>query len=154
MFSKTAVCALIFCSLNYGGQPDKVIVPVWSDPNVVKVTFIDKIILKDLKKYNRPVDAKRYGKYSALHKYGWGSTQFACLNSLWVKESNWSWWSKNKDSGAYGIPQAWPATKLATEGRYWRQSAKLQVDWGLKYVKRTYGTPCSAWSAFKIKGWY
>ena len=86
-------------------------------------------------------------------RYGWDAGQFSCLNSLWNRESGWNAHAANP-SGAYGIPQALPGSKMSTMGADWRDNPATQIAWGLSYVKSTYGTPCGAWSAFQSKGWY
>lgn len=86
-------------------------------------------------------------------RYGWTAGQFSCLNSLWNRESGWNVHAANS-SGAYGIPQALPGSKMSTKGADWRNNPATQIAWGLSYVKSTYGTPCGAWSAFQSKGWY
>jgi hypothetical protein len=83
-------------------------------------------------------------------KYGWGADQFSCLNSLWNRESGWRVHAANP-SGAYGIPQALPGSKM---GAGWQNSARVQVAWGLGYIKSRYGTPCGAWSHSQSTGWY
>jgi hypothetical protein len=86
----------------------------------------------------------------ASSRYGWGSGQFSCLNSLWERESGWNVHASNP-SGAYGIPQALPGSKM---GGDWRNDAAQQISWGLGYIKGRYGDPCGAWGAFQDKGWY
>jgi hypothetical protein len=83
---------------------------------------------------------------------GW-SGQFSCLNSLWEKESGWSVSAANP-SGAYGIPQALPGSKMASSGSDWRSNPATQIDWGLDYISETYGTPCAAWSHSQSNNWY
>ncbi len=90
----------------------------------------------------------------AASRYGWGADQFSCLNSLWMRESGWNLRATNPSSGAYGIPQALPGSKMSAYGSDWRSSARTQIEWGLSYIKGTYGSPCGAWSAFQSKGWY
>lgn len=85
---------------------------------------------------------------------GWSSGQFACLEKLWTRESNWRVNAQNPSSGAYGIPQALPGSKMATFGSDWRTNPRTQIKWGLSYIAERYGTPCGAWSAFQSKGWY
>lgn len=80
--------------------------------------------------------------------------QFNCLESLWNRESGWNHLAVNRSSGAYGIPQAYPAEKLATAGEDWRTNPETQIRWGLSYIEGRYGSPCDAWNAFKSKGWY
>ena len=89
----------------------------------------------------------------ARSRYGWGADQFSCLDSLWQRESGWNVHASNP-SGAYGIPQTLPGSKMGAFGGDWRDSARTQIEWGLDYIDGRYGTPCGAWSAFGSKGWY
>jgi hypothetical protein len=88
-----------------------------------------------------------------LSSYGW-SGQFSCLDELWQKESNWSVTASNAGSGAYGIPQALPGSKMASAGADWQTDAATQIKWGLEYIQSTYGSPCAAWSHETADGWY
>jgi hypothetical protein len=81
-------------------------------------------------------------------------TQFGCLVKLWNKESRWNYKASNPSSGAYGIPQALPGDKMASEGADWRTNAKTQVRWGLGYIENRYGSPCKAWAHSTSVGWY
>jgi hypothetical protein len=89
-----------------------------------------------------------------LGNYGWGSGQFGCLNSLWMKESSWNHRATNGSSGAYGIPQSLPGSKMASAGSDWRTNPATQIKWGLQYIKDVYGSPCSAWSHSQAVNWY
>jgi hypothetical protein len=89
-----------------------------------------------------------------LHKYGWGVSQFGCLDRLWTRESKWSLTATNPSSGAYGIPQALPGTKMASVGSDWRHNPLTQITWGLDYIRIRYGTPCGAWGHSEGSGWY
>ena len=89
----------------------------------------------------------------AERRYGWGAEQFSCLDSLWARESGWNVHAANP-SGAYGIPQALPGSKMSAFGADWRDSATTQIGWGLDYIDGRYGNPCGAWSALGSKGWY
>lgn len=82
-----------------------------------------------------------------------GSGQFGCLVNLWNKESHWNTHAANP-SGAYGIPQALPGSKMASAGSDWQNSATTQIKWGLGYIKDRYGSPCGAWSHSQSVGWY
>lgn len=85
---------------------------------------------------------------------GWSSAQFSCLSTLWSHESGWRVTATNSSSGAYGIPQALPGSKMASAGGDWRTNARTQISWGLSYISSTYGTPCNAWSIWQTRGWY
>jgi hypothetical protein len=88
-----------------------------------------------------------------LAQFGW-SGQFACLYSLWQRESGWNMYAENPSSGAYGIPQALPGSKMASAGSDWASNAATQIRWGLSYIKSVYGSPCGAWSHEEGYGWY
>jgi hypothetical protein len=91
---------------------------------------------------------------SMLAEYGWDSSEMSCLDELWVSESDWDVNATNPTSGAYGIPQALPAEKMATAGSDWRTNPKTQIEWGLDYIESSYGTPCSAWEFKQANDWY
>lgn len=86
--------------------------------------------------------------------YGWSTADFNCLVALWNKESKWNPNAYNSGSGAYGIPQALPASKMATPGTDYRTNYKTQINWGLSYISSRYGSPSAAWSHSKSTGWY
>ena len=89
-----------------------------------------------------------------LASFGWSSSQFSCLDPLWAHESGWSVTAYNPGSGAYGIPQAVPGSKMASAGPDWQTNAATQIRWGLEYIKGTYGSPCAAWDHEQATGWY
>jgi hypothetical protein len=91
---------------------------------------------------------------SLLGWAGFSTSQMSCLEPLWTRESGWNERAGNQGSGAYGIPQSLPGSKMAEYGSDWETNPVPQVKWGLKYIKSRYGTPCDAWSAFQSKGWY
>ncbi len=95
-----------------------------------------------------------YAKTLCLNTYGWTINDFNNLVKLWTKESGWNVTSGNSSSGAYGIPQALPAKKMASEGSDYLTNYKTQIRWGLKYVKSRYGNPTKAWQHFQTYGWY
>jgi hypothetical protein len=89
-----------------------------------------------------------------LGSFGWSSSQFSCLDPLWEHESRWSATAANPGSGAFGIPQALPGSRMASAGPDWQTSAATQIIWGLRYIRDTYGSPCAAWSHDQATGWY
>jgi hypothetical protein len=89
-----------------------------------------------------------------LASYGWSSSQFSCLDSLWNEESGWNVTASNPSSGAYGIPQALPGSKMASAGPDWQTDAATQIRWGLGYIQAQYGSPCGAWAHEEADGWY
>lgn len=86
--------------------------------------------------------------------YGWGDDQFSCLDRLWTRESNWRHTAENPSSGAYGIPQSLPASKMSRFGDDYRTNPITQIEWGLWYIDDRYGTPCEAWGHSEAVGWY
>ncbi|MFC6708102.1 hypothetical protein [Flexivirga alba] len=91
---------------------------------------------------------------SMLASYGWDQGQMGCLVSLWNRESGWNASAMNASSGAYGIPQSLPGSKMASAGADWRTNPATQIRWGLGYIKSTYGSPCGAWGHSQATGWY
>lgn len=91
---------------------------------------------------------------SMVSARGWGGDQFSCLNSLWERESGWNPSAANPSSGAYGIPQSLPGSKMASHGADWRTNPATQIAWGLDYIAGRYGTPCGAWGHSQSVGWY
>ncbi len=92
--------------------------------------------------------------YDMVRARGWGDDQFSCLVALWNRESGWRVNAYNEGSGAYGIPQALPGSKMASAGDDWATSAATQITWGLGYISGRYGTPCGAWDHSNSSGWY
>ncbi|MFJ4158254.1 phospholipase [Microbacterium testaceum] len=107
-----------------------------------------------LARVNTPEGARAYASQLMAEKYGWGSDQFSCLSSLWNKESGWNYQAYNDNGGATGIPQALPGSKMASFGADWQTNAATQIAWGLDYISRGYGTPCSAWGHSQAMNWY
>ena len=87
------------------------------------------------------------------YDYGWTDYDFNCLVKLWNRESGWRVNAANP-SGAYGIPQALPASKMASAGPEYRTNYMTQINWGLGYISGRYGSPSSAWSHSQSRGWY
>jgi hypothetical protein len=102
----------------------------------------------------KPLGAKRFAKEMMATEYGWGEGQYKCLNRLWTKESNWNYQARNPRSGAHGIAQALPASKMEKVGTDWRTNPITQIQWGLLYVSERYNTPCAAWNKFRRSNFY
>jgi flagellar motor protein MotB len=99
-------------------------------------------------------DPRNIAAQMAASRYGWGSGEFSCLNALWNRESGWDVHATNSSSGAYGIPQALPGSKMAEYGSDWRDNPATQIAWGLAYIDAKYGSPCAAWDTARSQGWY
>lgn len=99
-------------------------------------------------------DPRSLASAMAAERYGWGADQFQCLSLLWEKESNWNHTAQNPSSGAYGIPQSLPGSKMASHGADWQTNPATQISWGLDYISERYGTPCGAWGHSQSVGWY
>ncbi|HYI52216.1 MAG TPA: phospholipase [Microbacterium sp.] len=103
---------------------------------------------------NTPEGAQATARQLASGSYGWGEGEFSCLMSLWTKESGWNYQAYNDSSGATGIPQALPGSKMASAGSDWQTNATTQIAWGLDYISAVYGSPCSAWGHSQATDWY
>jgi hypothetical protein len=119
-------------SVSQGGQAGAPIVPSGPPPN--------------------PASAQGIA-YKLLPSFGFSTDQFGCLNDIFTRESGWRYNAENA-SGAYGIPQALPGSKMASAGPNWQTNPTTQIKWGLGYIKGRYGTPCKAWAAWQVQGWY
>ena len=86
--------------------------------------------------------------------FGFSQDQFGCLDLLWTRESNWNPLAHNPSSGAHGIPQSLPGSKMASVGADWYSNPVTQITWGLGYIQDRYGSPCSAWGHSQATGWY
>ena len=100
-----------------------------------------------------PESAKAIAR-SMMAGHGWGDSEFSCLDNLWTRESSWNYQAENASSGAYGIPQALPGSKMSEVADDWATNPTTQITWGLNYISGRYGTPCSAWAHSESVGWY
>ncbi|MEW2143812.1 lytic transglycosylase domain-containing protein [Micromonospora vinacea] len=113
------------------------------------------------KPYDGPIPAS-CAEYSGNRKTGcalmigkgFGIAEFPCLEKLWTKESGWNHKASNSSSGAYGIPQSLPGSKMASVASDWRTNPATQITWGLGYIKGRYKSPCGAWTYFQNNGHY
>ena len=101
-----------------------------------------------------PEGAKQVAEIILSEEYGFNEAQFACLDSLWTRESHWNYKAHNYRSGAHGIAQALPAEKMSVVGTDWRTNPVTQIRWGIRYITMRYDTPCKAWSYFKARNYY
>ncbi|GGO17899.1 lytic transglycosylase domain-containing protein [Microbispora bryophytorum] len=99
-----------------------------------------------------PGSNKALGKQMAEAR-GWGG-EWGCLEKLWDRESHWNERAMNRYSGAYGIPQSLPGSKMASAGSDWQTNPATQIKWGLGYIAGRYKTPCGAWGHSQSTGWY
>ena len=130
------------------------IASVLTTPPVTQVTKVGTQELPDPSiVVVEPGSAQEIGKQLAAAR-GWGDDQFACLLALWNKESGWRVNAANSSSGAYGIPQALPGSKMASAGADWQTNPATQITWGLNYIGARYGDPCGAWAHSEIHNSY
>jgi Transglycosylase SLT domain len=101
-----------------------------------------------------PIGAKKVAKSILLNEYGFSEKEYKCLNSLWTKESHWNYKARNKSSGAHGIAQALPASKMNVVSTDWRTNPVTQIRWGLRYISIRYETPCKALAKHKRSNYY
>jgi hypothetical protein len=100
-----------------------------------------------------PGSAQRIA-YDMLSQFGWSpGTYYSCLDNIWSRESGWRYDAENA-SGAYGIPQALPGSKMASAGADWQTNPATQIKWGLGYIQGRYGDPCKAWTFWQANGFY
>ncbi|GAA2242794.1 transglycosylase SLT domain-containing protein [Streptomyces roseiscleroticus] len=80
--------------------------------------------------------------------------QFTCFSNIVNHESSWNYRAVNASSGAYGLVQALPGSKMASAGADWQTNPATQIKWGLNYMNERYGSPCGAWSFWQANNWY
>jgi resuscitation-promoting factor RpfB len=125
--------------------------PIASAAVQAPVTEVVRVGTAPLPPATTPAGAQAYAR-TQLAKYGWGQDQMSCLITLWDHESGWQYQAENPSSGAYGIPQALPGSKM---GAGWQDDPRVQIGWGLSYIKSRYVSPCQAWSTWQAHGgWY
>ena len=100
------------------------------------------------------IGAKKVAKSIALTEYAWGEDQYLCLNRLWTKESHWNYKARNKRTGAHGIPQAYPASRMDVVSTDWRTNPETQIKWGIGYISGRYQSPCGALAHSNDHNWY
>lgn len=126
---------------------------------VVKKKTKKKVVKKKATKkakYNYRYNVGEIQSYAhnLVRQYGWSEADYQALVLLWYRESSWNPYAVNKKSGACGIPQSLPCSKMKSEGADYKTNYKTQIKWGLKYIKNRYGSPSGAWSHSQRKGWY
>jgi hypothetical protein len=80
--------------------------------------------------------------------------QFQCFSNIVDHESDWNYKAVNPSSGAYGMFQALPGSKMSSAGADWQTNPATQIKWGLNYMNERYGSPCDAWSFWQANHWY
>ncbi|MFE0255039.1 transglycosylase SLT domain-containing protein [Streptomyces sp. NPDC059010] len=80
--------------------------------------------------------------------------QFQCFSNIVDHESGWNYKAVNPSSGAYGLVQAYPGSKMASAGSDWQTNPATQIKWGLNYMNERYGSPCDAWTFWQANGSY
>jgi hypothetical protein len=82
------------------------------------------------------------------------SSQYQCFSNIVTRESGWNYTATNASSGAYGLVQALPGSKMSSAGADWRTNPATQIKWGLNYMNSRYNSPCGAWSFWQANHWY
>lgn len=83
-----------------------------------------------------------------------GGGDYQCFSEIVERESGWNYQASNPSSGAYGLVQALPGTKMASAGADWKTNPATQIKWGLNYMNDRYGSPCGAWEFWQANNWY
>lgn len=96
------------------------------------------------------VTASSSGSWESIVEAQTDPSSASCAISIFTRESGGNVEATNPSSGAYGIPQALPGSKMASAGADWQTSATTQIRWGLGYMTATYGSPCAAWAHWQV----
>lgn len=133
---------------------------VISEPVTCIKEIRDKQVIRvSSRSYDVPAASGSVADYQAYaqarcYDYGWSDYDFECLVKLWYRESGWNPYACNRSSGAYGIPQSLPASKMAAYGDDYLTNYQTQIEWGLNYISSRYGSPANAWANSQSRGWY
>ncbi|MFG2946374.1 aggregation-promoting factor C-terminal-like domain-containing protein [Streptomyces adustus] len=82
------------------------------------------------------------------------TAQYNAFNQIVTHESGWNHTATNSSSGAYGLVQALPGSKMASAGSDWKTNPATQIKWGLDYMNSRYGSPAQAWNFWQTHHWY
>lgn len=140
-------------SLASSGTRRRIILDAYAAPGAVKPAISGKAPAGGAGKARRKATSRQIAR-RMLRRFHWSRRQFRYLNRLWSRESGWNVFASNPYSGAYGIPQAVPGSKMSSAGPHWRSSARTQIRWGLRYIRARYGSPMRAWEHEAHVGWY
>jgi flagellar biosynthesis GTPase FlhF len=80
--------------------------------------------------------------------------QYQCFSNIVNHESTWNYKAQNPSSGAYGLVQALPGSKMSSAGADWQTNPATQIKWGLGYMNDRYQSPCGAWSFWQANHYY
>ena len=124
-----------------------------------KATKKKKVVKKKATKkakYNYRYNVGEIQSYAhnLVRQYGWSEADYQALVLLVNRESSWNPYAVNKKSKACGLFQAYPCSKMAKYGKDYRTNYKVQVAWGMDYIKNRYKTPSQAWSFWQSHHWY
>jgi hypothetical protein len=89
-----------------------------------------------------------------LPEFGFDISEMPALVELWNHESGWNELAYNESSGACGIPQALPCSKMSAFGDDYETNPATQIRWGLDYIQGRYGSPTAAYDFWLANGWY
>ena len=117
---------------------------------IASIIFVTNIEAKTYSKNQ----CKKYAYSVVTNKYHWSIEDYNNLVKLWNRESSWNAKAYNKRSGTCGIPQAKPCSKMRSYGKDYRNNCKIQISWGLNYIKKRYKNPTNAWKHFQKTHWY
>lgn len=141
-------------------NPDQQVAALYASlDSKIQVSAIDiravSLASRQIELARTPYGAKQVALRIVRTEYPkWNSTQQSCLVKLWTRESHWNYKAHNYYSGAHGIAQAYPATKMESIGLDWRTNPVTQIRWGLNYIDARYGTPCKALARHNYRGAY
>ena len=119
----------------------------------VKVKRVKKVKVKSYRVRYNVKEIQSYA-HNLVLSYGWSEQDYQALVLLWNRESGWNPYAVNRRSGACGIPQSLPCSKMAKYGKDYRINYRVQVRWGIDYIKARYGNPSKAWQHSQRRGWY
>jgi hypothetical protein len=87
--------------------------------------------------------------------FPWPASMWPAFDYLEMREAGYNRFARNPSSGAYGIPQALPPTKMPFAAQAAGGShAGAQLSWMFAYIRSVYGNPVNAAAHERAFNWY
>ena len=122
--------------------------------NSVKKKTSKKKYVKVPKRVRYSIGEMQGYAHNMIFEYGWTEEDYQALVLIVYKESSWRPEAVNKKSKSCGLFQAYPCSKMAKYGKDYRTNYKVQVAWGMDYIKNRYGSPSQAWAFWQKHHWF
>lgn len=101
-----------------------------------------------------PASEMQQWAHDYLISNGYSEDDFTAAVFIISHESGWNPSATNKDSGAYGLAQALPGSKMASAGADWQTNYQTQFKWFMSYCNGRYDSIQGAYQFWITYHWY